>query len=295
MSTPGAMDAAIEEARRRALADPRSDEALIRLALQDDDDDDDTEVWDAIGLLHLRGSDAIWQRAAAMTRSEQPLERRRGFDILAQLGVPERQYPEETLALILDALEHEQDAAVLSSAAVAVTHRSDERAAAPLARHRNHPDAVVRHGVVLGLLTMETPTAIEALLELSRDSDVDVRDWATFALGSQIDVDTPQIRDALRNRLSDPDDETRYEALCGLARRKDASIVPLLSNEIACGNCSRSLLEAAQQLAHPGLLPALIQLRDRQDSGSCDASDWRALENAIAACESVHPDDGQNV
>src|ERR1041384_5492702 len=143
MSTPGAMDAAIEEARRQALADPRSDEVLIRLASQDDDDN--TEVWDAISLLHLRGSDAIWQRAAAMTRSEQPVERRRGFDILAQLGVPERQRPEETLALILDALEHEQDAAVLSSAAVAVSHRSDERAAVPLARHRHHPDALVRH------------------------------------------------------------------------------------------------------------------------------------------------------
>jgi HEAT repeat protein len=73
---------------------------------------------------------------------------------------------------------------------------------------------------VLGLLTMETPAAIEALLELSRDSDVDVRNWATFALGSQIDVDTPQIREALRNRLSDSDEDTRSEALCGLARRK---------------------------------------------------------------------------
>jgi hypothetical protein len=287
MSTPDAMDAAIQEERRRALADPRSDEDLIRLASQDDDDN--SEVWDAIGVLRFRGSDAIWQRAAAMTRSEQPLERRRGFDILAQLGIPERQRPEETLALILDALEHEQDAAVLSSAAVAVTHRTDERAAVSLARHRHHPDALVRHGVVCGLLTMETPVAIEALLELSRDSDVDVRDWATFALGSQIDVDTPQIREALRNRLSDPDNDTRHEALCGLARRKDASIVTQLSNEIACGNLSWSLLEAAQELAHPDLLPVLIKLRDTQDPGGSGDGEWNQLEEAIAACVSGVP------
>lgn len=283
MDTRRAMDAAIEEARRQALEDPRSDEALIRQALQDDDDND--EVWDAISLLHRRGSEAIWHRAAAMTRSEHPLERRRGFDILAQLGVPDRERPEETLALIVDALEHEQDPAVLASAAVAVTHRSDERAAVALARHRGHPDARVRHGVVVGLLTMTAPAAIEAIVELSRDSDADVRDWATFALGSQIDVDTPEVREALRNRTNDPDDETRCEALCGLARRRDASVVAQLSEEIGRGNPGVFLLEAAQELAHPDLLPALIDLRDRTDGGAFGDGERRQLEHAIAACE----------
>lgn len=264
-----------------SVPDPRSDDALFQLALQDDDDS--PEVWDAIAALHLRGSDAIWQRAAAMTRSEHALERRRGFDILAQLGIPERARPEETLALILDALAHEQDPAVLSSAAVAVSHRSDERAALPLARHRHHPDAFVRHGVVFGLLTLEAPAAIEALVELSRDSDANVRDWATFALGNQISVDTPQVRDALRNRLTDPDDDTRCEALCGLARRGDASIVTLLSHELACGAPSPSLLEAAEQLAHPDLLPALLQLLDGGDRAASD--DREQLDHAIAACE----------
>ena len=48
-----------------------------------------------------------------------------------------------------------------------------------------------------------------------------MRDWATFALGTLADEDTPALRDALAARLDDPDEDTRLEAVHGLALRGD--------------------------------------------------------------------------
>ena len=48
-----------------------------------------------------------------------------------------------------------------------------------------------------------------------------MRDWATFALGTLAEADSRQLRDALAARLDDPDEDTRLEAVHGLAVRGD--------------------------------------------------------------------------
>jgi HEAT repeat protein len=68
---------------------------------------------------------------------------------------------------------------------------------------------------------------------MSRDTDNNVRDWATFALGTLFDADTPEIRDALFDRVADPHDDTRSEALVGLARRSDPRVTDGLKTELA--------------------------------------------------------------
>jgi len=69
-------------------------------------------------------------------------------------------------------------------------------------------------------------------VELSGDPAPRVRDWATFGLGSQIDRDDTQVRDALMARLEDPDEDTRVEALRGLAARGDERAIPPLLVEL---------------------------------------------------------------
>lgn len=119
--------------------------------------------------------------------------------------------------------------------------------------------------------------AVAWLIGLSADPDDDVRDWATFALGSQIDLDTPKLRDALAARLDDPDDDVRAEAMVGLARRKDRRVVPALLRELE-NDCIGSLvLEAAELIEAPELLPRLMALRPRLFTDN-------DLERAITAC-----------
>jgi len=154
----------------------------------------------------------------------------------------------------------------------------------PLLKLINHPNSDVRFGATWGLLCEEDPLAIEALIELSSDDDEDVRDWATFGLGSQIDTDTPEIRKALFRRAIDSTDKGNApgEGLVGLAKRQDGRAFELILKRLEAGNAGNLIFEAAEYLADPRLSPALENLRDVREYSAYDRN---RLEDAIAACK----------
>jgi HEAT repeat protein len=75
--------------------------------------------------------------------------------------------------------------------------------------------------------------------------DDDFRDWATFGLGVQGDMDSVEIREALVRRLNDPDEDVREEAMVGLAKRKDERAVPALLPALEQPDISDRVSEAA--------------------------------------------------
>jgi HEAT repeat protein len=60
------------------------------------------------------------------------------------------------------------------------------------------------------------------------DKDADVRDWATFGLGSLSDLDSPEIREAFAIAINDTSEDVKQEALVGMARRRDHRALPYL-------------------------------------------------------------------
>lgn len=124
-----------------------------------------------------------------------------------------------------------------------------------------HPDAEVRRGVAatLPLMTQGDPPTdvmVQACLTLSSDPNDDVRDWACTALGTQWrEVDTPALRQALAARLDDQHQDTRCEALLGLAYRRDARVLPYLEDALTRDTGEVWLLElvAAGALSDPQL------------------------------------------
>lgn len=123
---------------------------------------------------------------------------------------------------------------------------------------------------------------IPALIDLMDDRDDDVRDWATFGVGSLLEADSPQIREALLRRLTDPHRDTRAEALAGLARRRDERALEPLILELDREDAGDLVLEAAKEFADARLLPALLRQR-----GTGTNPGWAAsLEAAIQACSS---------
>ena len=78
-------------------------------------------------------------------------------------------------------------------------------------------------------------------------------------------------------RLSDPHEDTREEAICGLARRHDErSIAPLI--ELLKGLPGSGALDAAEEMADPRLIEALeAALHKGRDHVA-------SIESALACC-----------
>lgn len=197
----------------------------------------DEPAWDAIGKLQRTGSRAVLETCAARCASPDPRERRVAAAVLGQLGVRDRQastvFREERFqalhALLLAEVAGPADARVLAAACIALGHLHDPRVISSVAALRAHPDPDVRLAVVLGLSGHDTNEAVTALMALSVDTEAQVRDWATFGLGQQIDRDIPAVRAVLAARLTDPDPDTRREAFTGLAARGEVMMVQRFS------------------------------------------------------------------
>ncbi len=258
--------------------DSRSIEELVKLALTEQDED---AAWEAVTLLHHKGSRGVLESAKRLCASESADERQLGANILGQLGIPDRTFPDECFETLAAMLAKETDPNVLECIGVAFGHLKDPRAIALLLPLKSHSNSDVRFGVVLGLTGHDHPDAIEALIELSRDSEELVREWATFALGTMIPADTPEIREALFDRTSDLHDETRGEGLVGLALRKDERVIELLISELTSGNAGRLTLEAAEAISDPRLFPALMELKS---NCAPDVPNAALLEDALASC-----------
>ena len=122
------------------------------------------------------------------------------------------------------------------------------------------PDVDVRQAVAFALNGRADPEGRLRCSSTSRAMKAPTsRDWATFGIGQNNSLDTPEIRDALYARIDDVDKETRYEALCGLARCGDLRAVPLLIKAINKAKEDFSLWIPAEDLLKNGI-------RRRRDS-----------------------------
>lgn len=271
------------------------DDLFARAVIGLDEDDaapsGDATGWSAIRRLHVLADRSVLDAALAACAGSGPLERRVGAAVLGQLGHTKVGYEpifvQERHRGLIDLLLAERagsgDPTVLSDTCLALGHLHDPRAIPALLDLSGHPDVRVRRGVVSGLSGHEAPEAIDGLIALSADADGGVRDWATFGLGTAIGTDSRAVRAALHARLDDPCAEAREEAILGLAKRGDRSVLPAIARALRAG-VSPLLLEAATLLAAPelcGALAAAATGRAIFDAahGSVDLTeDWIAAE-----------------
>jgi len=238
----------------------RAAQAAVRDPTREADD-----RWALVRELHHRGGESVFRAAGTWCTSPDSLLKCLGADVLGQLGF-ELSYPFASASEpILTSLLGDPDASVVSCALVGLGHLSvgDPLAISALTSHES---ADVRHSVTFCLGRRDDDLSRGTLILLSSDRDPDVRNWATFGLGTLSELDSPDIRKALVARLSDADHEVRGEATLGLAARGDIRAVPAILKELKQDDVSVLAIEAAAKLQDKSFLAGLEALLEAHPS-----------------------------
>lgn len=247
---------------------------------------------DNVKALWTRPGKDVFKKCKDLTRSTVPRERRIGIDVLSQLGGMERPYAIETLTLYLRILPNEKDPKVLESLLHAIGHNNgglENKDIDKLSALKKHSYGIVRFGLIFALTGVDKPVAIDTLIYLSSDKDTDIRNWATFALGEQISRNNKAIRDALWARVDDADEDTRLEAVTGLAKRKDLRVHAVINRELATGEAGTLLFDALMVLGSPDFLPELKKLQKKSAKDDSIHPSWRLkLAEAIEVLQRVN-------
>lgn len=248
--------------------------------------------WDCVRELQRRGEPEIFETAKSWCGSDDVTKRELAADILAQLGPLTqegreqlRPFTKQTISL-LERLLDDPEARVIASSIHALGHHYVWEPIAENASLASHPSDAVRFAVASTLGGATSPHAIEILINLTQDKKGDVRDWATFGLGAQYNLDTLEIREALFQRLSDNHFDTNSEALVSLAIRHDERVVPFIKAALEADSVGMLAVEAAGTIASGELIIPLEGLIDWWDV------DTELLNAALKRCRGEPcPDD----
>jgi HEAT repeat protein len=209
---------------------------------------DEDGAWRAIFELQKAATRTVLEQAVQLTIAADPRVRSRAASVLGQLGIPARSFPDECLHALVRLPEVELDESVIDSAICAIGHLDDARGVGPVLRFATHDNEEIRFAVAFALGGRSEPEAIAALIALTKDSADKVRDWATFGIGALADTNTPEVREALFSRLHDPDKDTHFEAMCGLAHHGDKRATPALIDRLKDDPTDQFVLRAAGEL-----------------------------------------------
>jgi HEAT repeat protein len=125
---------------------------------------------------------------------------------------------------------------------------------------------------------------LRQLVEMTRDSDVSNRDWATMLLATT-NADTPAIRAALLQAAQDENEFVRGEAMVGIAKRDRTLALPLVRDALRSESVPMQVFEAAALIADPALVDDLRALTEPSEDEWLD----RIALDALEACETRTP------
>jgi HEAT repeat protein len=270
-----------ERAREVALRIERGELEQMIAQLMDDDEN----VRYDVALDIAKGGQAVIPRVVALAEDPRPRMREMACYILGGLGYPDAGVSgsfvssSEGVPTLVRVLETDPDEEVQASAAHALGCQTVLSTVPALCRAALHPSPEVRYAVAQALGSFyeevwEDPEAaprraevIQTLLRLMDDEDEDVRDWATFGI-HQGSHDTPEVRARLWKALDDPFWEVRGEAVAGLAKFGDRSLIPRLDTLLREDpDLPEHYFDAADEFRDPSLLPAVLVGAERWREG----------------------------
>ena len=240
--------------------------------------------WDNIQVLWRRPSETLFTKCVALSQSDEPKNRRIGIDILSQFGFAPRPFLRQSITLYFELLETEKDSNVLSSLLCAIGHNNDilsNPQIEKLCSFKCTNDELIKQGLVSAIGFISNKNAIDVLIKLSADKSNYIRDWATFYL-AQGRRNNEKIRTALWARIADKHQDTKFEAIVGLAKRKDRRVTDIIKRILLHGKYGTLLFEAIEELNDEQFLPLLQQnLESVKDDDSINSIWLKELQKCI--------------
>lgn len=228
----------------------------------------------AARVLQVRGGADSFLHAKSLLEGDAQ-SREIGAFLLGQLGTPEKPFLEDSYPILESLLIHDDVPKVRAAAAAALGHLASAHSFDVLANAVQDVSSDVRVGVAFALGKLGISRAIDPLLKLTHDEDLEVVEWALVAL-RLLDKRSVLIADRFAAFLTDSREEIFEEAVSGLAEQKDPRVFSTISNALSQDNVSCNIIEAAGNLGDPRLLPQLIEL-----SNNLENSSLKGLQNAI--------------
>lgn len=241
------------------------------------------DAWEVLQEARAHGR-AAFDAALVLLSSDEAADRSLGCHLLVVLCNPdEEEWGREVATVMAGLAVGEHDAEVLCCLATALGFARHRLGLPALVGLSTHPDSDVRQQAAQAL-----PSCAEGadgvllsatLLALMADPDDDVRDWATFGLGTLTDFDGPAVREGLVICMGDENLEVRDEALLGLARRRDPRLVAFLVARLEEESVGMLAVEAATYARDDRLFATLQELTTWWDVDS------DLLAEALSACD----------
>ncbi len=241
-----------------------SDEKLIEKALNYKTNNYYTNKyrWENVHILRRRPSNKLFLICKALTESENSEKRILGINILAQMGLTKRPYLNETLEIYFNLLDIEKDSYVLMSLLYGIGHNNNElnkTQIEKLCSFSKTTDDLINEGLLHAVGFIKNSKAIDILINFTEHKYSYMRDWATFYLG-QSDSNSKKIKEALWKRINDKDENTKFEAIFGLAKRKDERIVEIIIKELKKRDFQNLLFDAILEFKKEKFLPLLQEI-----------------------------------
>lgn len=244
----------------------------------------DKSRWETIRILRSRPSKDLFDKCIELINSNDKKKKIIGIKILTQLGIPPRPFLKETIKIFFNLLKSEKNVDVLFSIFFGISHNNSDlnrNQINLICSFENTENILIKESLVAALGFIENEKAIDVLIKFSKDKANHIRSWATFYIG-QVDFDNEYIREALWNRVNDKHQETRMEAIIGLAKRKDNRVLEIINQELTKDDFGSMLFEAILETENKDFIPILQKELNESKNIETINPDWvKGLEECI--------------
>jgi hypothetical protein len=220
----------------------------------------DKTYWDNIGELRKRPKEDVFQIAYRLAEYKIDKEKCIGIDVLVQLGFEPRFRQQDTINLLFKLLDKPQSEDVLFKIFFGIYWNNNnltKEQILKLIEFKNIISKDVRYSLTMALLGIKNQKAIDTLIELSQDKFSKIRNWATFGIGTISEKNSEKIVNALWKRTNDKHQETKLEAIVGLAKRNQIKVKQQIIRELENGEYGILLFEAIEILDDKSFIPYL--------------------------------------